>query len=797
MPDHEHEAIHEGDDESPSDTSQRHTISSEIDVSKADEVQERAEVLQTLVNEALRGELDEVMLQSQLAELHTSPEEAQDILDQIVQQRQSNTEQEIISFGRETSDTERNDDQRLRDQADAIAWAVFQGKLDAARKLSVNPGSSNLDALRSLLSLPSSSLSNTGAIPPAVLSGAPFLAKQSKPPADKHIAETLRLRHLYRTEKAADSIIDSLQQHSSLYSSTPLLTNRFLVQSGRMSSQTNILILKFFMDHWSSAMTMKMNQKRFTMIMSWLRRRIVRRRSLFGVKPIGSAYMVLGKAQSNLSICIGTRSFMSIAESSLKSFVPVPMNLTSRSPLIRWFDSFTLMLHSILTIVRNLKYHFCPIFGRLPFQSARSTIRPLFHDLANALSSLAKTGTLGSASLLVSGSGDMTLAPNVEPHIELKTPPIALLPSLTGVEKDELVEASERVSKATEGPRRLAEKRKADESFELPRYRRGYGWANSDKSFISPAAFSSETAPPLPMPPERLINNPEIHTALDFYANDIKVETPFNLPVLERYLENHPNRPLVDSVLWGLRYGFWPLDEGDWNFDEDGIMDNYPADETDMDVIKQFRDKEITAGRWSNPIPTLLPGMKISPMFVNWRDPAKPRIITDHTASGLNDGIPKPEAKVRYDDMHDFGQTLHDIYQQFPDIPFILYKSDVSSAFLNLPAHPIWQLRQIVVVDKNMHIVRRLVFGNRASPRIWCALSGLLCWIAIHHLQISGIFVYMDNFYGWEFANDLVFFHNQLRPRRQVTLLKFWDEISCPYEDKKQLHGSELKIIGF
>ncbi|KAJ3816373.1 hypothetical protein F5880DRAFT_1494355 [Lentinula raphanica] len=57
--------------------------------------------------------------------------------------------------------------------------------------------------------------------------------------------------------------------------------------------------------------------------------------------------------------------------------------------------------------------------------------------------------------------------------------------------------------------------------------------------------------------------------------------------------------------------------------------------------------------------------------------------------------------------------------------------------------------------------------------------------------------MYMDDFFGWDFAENLVFFHGQWRPRRQVQLLLFWDVIRCPYEDLKQDAGSCLKIIGF
>jgi len=147
--------------------------------------------------------------------------------------------------------------------------------------------------------------------------------------------------------------------------------------------------------------------------------------------------------------------------------------------------------------------------------------------------------------------------------------------------------------------------------------------------------------------------------------------------------------------------------------------------------------------------------------------------------------------------MHSFGQALCEARALYPQQTLITFKSDVTSAFLNLPAHPLWQLRQVVKVDDKLYIVRRLVFGNRASPRCWCAVSGLICWIAIRKINILGLHVYMDDFFGWSLADDLVYFHGRLRPRRQVQLLSLWEDISCPFENKKQDHGEVLKIIGF
>ena len=35
-------------------------------------------------------------------------------------------------------------------------------------------------------------------------------------------------------------------------------------------------------------------------------------------------------------------------------------------------------------------------------------------------------------------------------------------------------------------------------------------------------------------------------------------------------------------------------------------------------------------------------------------------------------------------------------------------------------------------------------------------------------LNIIGLHVYMDDFFGWEYATNLVFFHGLWRPKRQV-----------------------------
>jgi hypothetical protein len=395
----------------------------------------------------------------------------------------------------------------------------------------------------------------------------------------------------------------------------------------------------------------------------------------------------------------------------------------------------------------------------------------------------------------------MVSVANAEIITEPETSLHASQPSRHGKEEEAKL-VGDRAAEAVKGPKSLFpndSKRKSTDTLDPPRYLRGFTWSDSHPN-ISPSALYTETAPPLPSPPQHIVEDPLIQAALHANRDSIKVETPFNVDRLERMLVDHPNQPLVQSVLKGFREGFWPLDDGEWGVEIEEITDNYSSEPADLDAIRAFRDRELKAERWSPALDsTELPlGTKMSPMFVIWQN-EKPRIITDHSGSGsgLNDGIRREEAKVRYDDMRSFGQCLHDARLSNPGVPPVLFKDDVATAFLNLPAHPIWQLRQVVMVDGRLYIVRRLVFGNRASPRIWCAVSGLLCWLAIRKLNIVGLHVYMDDFFGWARADDLILFRGQLRPRPQVLLLIFWEAIRCPFEDKKQEHGSPLKIIGF
>jgi hypothetical protein len=89
------------------------------------------------------------------------------------------------------------------------------------------------------------------------------------------------------------------------------------------------------------------------------------------------------------------------------------------------------------------------------------------------------------------------------------------------------------------------------------------------------------------------------------------------------------------------------LSDREWKIEVEEVTENYPMDDADLDVLQAFRDKEQSLGRWSQEVEEMLPGMKISPMFVSWRNTEKPRVVTDHSASEINTEISREDAKVR------------------------------------------------------------------------------------------------------------------------------------------------------
>ena len=284
----------------------------------------------------------------------------------------------------------------------------------------------------------------------------------------------------------------------------------------------------------------------------------------------GSEFLECGWKELPYSICIVSQSFGNIGkllwncfEWSWIKWVSL-FGLTLMSGTIMWSNLFIWMTN------HNLMYHSflrCCL-GHLLLLGHSGM---LFHHLSSALQNMwlfhVLTGIKGfvktwAFAQTVSSMGSVVSA---RVDTEWKMIQSAKLLSKLEQEKEELMTV-EWAWVAKEGPRSLrcpGEKRKGDEDV-VPKFHHQYIWGNSSTDNISPSALYTETTLPLPQPPDHLVNNLIIQGTIKNLGDHIKVEMPFDIAKFESQLNDHPNPPLVQSVMQSLCEGVWLLSEGDW-----------------------------------------------------------------------------------------------------------------------------------------------------------------------------------------------------------------------------------------
>ncbi|KAF9455247.1 hypothetical protein BDZ94DRAFT_1136979, partial [Collybia nuda] len=75
----------------------------------------------------------------------------------------------------------------------------------------------------------------------------------------------------------------------------------------------------------------------------------------------------------------------------------------------------------------------------------------------------------------------------------------------------------------------------------------------------------------------------------------------------------------------------------------------------------------------------------------------------------------------------------------------------------------------------------------------------LVLWIAKHVKGIEDLFAYADDCFSIEVHQRVMWYPPFQRklPRKQAQLLFLFDELGIPHEERKQISGSILKVIGF
>ncbi|GAA5922469.1 hypothetical protein JCM1841_004921 [Sporobolomyces salmonicolor] len=232
----------------------------------------------------------------------------------------------------------------------------------------------------------------------------------------------------------------------------------------------------------------------------------------------------------------------------------------------------------------------------------------------------------------------------------------------------------------------------------------------------------------------------------------------------------------------------------------------------DHDFIAMQLGKDFEKGYLSPPFSELLPGMIVSPMFVVRITGRKPRAVVDQTASGLNDGVDRDVARVTYDTIAELGRLMRYRRRRGEDIDGILWRSDVSGAFRTLPVAQQWQVRQVHRsrrwdrrkgrFETIFYVDRRVVFGGRFSPRLWCTVMNVILAGIKQHLGLEFPLAYVDDAFGVDTSGLSLPVANPITgetrsvPRDQARLLLVWNFVGCPWEWEKQLSGRQLVILG-
>jgi hypothetical protein len=339
-----------------------------------------------------------------------------------------------------------------------------------------------------------------------------------------------------------------------------------------------------------------------------------------------------------------------------------------------------------------------------------------------------------------------------------------------------------------------------------PKYLRYNLWG-ADQSLPITTAEWSETAIPLPRPPPAELENPDVNRTLASHPHLFAVNTPLHIDHFEHLLEGHPNRPFVDSVLAGLREGFWP-----WATTQ---KPNFPSQHREpptgryttehLDFFRGQLKHEQDAGRYSASAGTsLLPGMFCMPVYAVPKPQSDDlRLVNDYSAGpyALNAMVDHDRVTgYPLDNLHLLGQMLLDLHVTSAslELELVMWKDDIAEAYRMCPMHPVWQLKQAVCIDGEFYIDRACCFGSSASFAIFASVNSLVAWIAKNLRGITPLITYVDDSSGAAIAGDIAYYppYDDFLPTPQASLLTLWDELGIPHKRHKQLHGDTLPIIG-
>jgi hypothetical protein len=245
-------------------------------------------------------------------------------------------------------------------------------------------------------------------------------------------------------------------------------------------------------------------------------------------------------------------------------------------------------------------------------------------------------------------------------------------------------------------PERSVQRRiETSREYMRPRFAQDLIWGDTTNT-ISPATQYS-----LPRPPQSELENSTALNTIRDNPNLFKIVCNINIEKLAELLEEHPNQSFVQSVITGLREGFWP-----WAELQDGYPTTHnerqhpPRNDHEQEFMLSQREKEMDTDHFSNLFDALLPGMNVVPKLPD----DKLCLVIDHSAGpySINSMIDRQSiASVKLDGIQTLGDSIREFHASCPadqqhDKLLVLWKSDIAATYCQMPMHPLWQIKQVV-----------------------------------------------------------------------------------------------------
>jgi hypothetical protein len=116
----------------------------------------------------------------------------------------------------------------------------------------------------------------------------------------------------------------------------------------------------------------------------------------------------------------------------------------------------------------------------------------------------------------------------------------------------------------------------------------------------------------------------------------------------------------------------------------------------------------------------------------------------------------------------------------------------------DLPPPPFLATQARHTSRSDIHVDRCLTFGSSASPAIFISFNSLVTWIAKHVRGVDFINTYLDDSSGCTWKDDITYYapYGKDLPTPQARLLTLWDDLGIPHEERKQISGPSIPIIG-